>query len=102
MQTYTLSEEAKTDLIEIAQYTLNRWGKKQFNQYKDGLKNKFEAIANKTAQQKPFSTKLPEVSVSKYKYHYIFSIQHKNKPLIIAIIHEKRDILRHLENRLNR
>ncbi len=100
MQSYKITEDAKVDLIEIAHYTLNKWGKDTFIKYRNGLEKAFNAIAKQTSIKKIFSEKLSDVFVKKYKHHYIFYINQKNTVIIIAVIHEKRDILSHLTRRL--
>ncbi len=101
MTLYEISVDAENDLKEIAQYTLNKWGAKVFNQYRNGLIKTFDAIANKNVIEKRVSKKLPDVLVSKYRHHFIFYLTITNqKPIIIAIIHEQRDILKHLIKRL--
>lgn len=44
---------------------------------------------------------LPELYVTKYRYHFIFYL-HKidQKPLIIGVIHEQRDLVNRLSERL--
>ncbi len=100
MKTYKITEDAKIDLIEIAQYTLNKWNKNTFIEYRDGLERVFDTIANHTIIQRNFSEKLSDVFVTKYKYHFIFYIYKNNTPIVIAVIHEKRDILKYLIHRL--
>jgi len=100
LKTYKITEDAKLDLIEIAEYTLKKWGRNIFNQYKNGLTTKFESIANQTIGHKTFSVKLSDVYVTKFRYHFIFYMQVQKEIIVIAVIHEKRDILRCLINRL--
>lgn len=101
MQPYKLSAAAENDLIEIARYTLDNWGKEALEQYRVGLKNTFLNIANNKTPKRTFSAAFPDLLVSKYKYHYIFSISANTAPtVIIGIIHEKRNIVSHLNKRL--
>lgn len=101
MQPYNLSAAAENDLLEIAQYTLNTWGKEALEQYRIGLKNTFLKIAKNDLPKRTFSTTFPDLLVSKYKYHYIFYITKKRTaPVIIGIIHEKRNIVSQLNERL--
>jgi plasmid stabilization system protein ParE len=47
------------------------------------------------------SKNLPEVLFVKAEHHYVFYItEDQKKPLIIAIFHEKQDIVRRLTQRL--
>ena len=101
MSLYEISINAENDLREIAQYTLNKWGNKIFEQYRRGLIKTFDAIANKEVLEKRVSKNLSDVFVSKYRHHFIFYLKTSDhKPIIIAVIHEQRDILNHLIERL--
>jgi len=102
MSSYKLSLDAEKDLQDIAHYTLNAWGKKIFQQYQSGLKKQFKAIAKKEVPRKTFSKQFPELFVSKYRYHFIFYILSTDQtPIIIGVIHEQRDIVSHLAERLS-
>ncbi len=100
MTKYLISKDARNDLKEIAEYTLHHWGRGIFNEYRSGLKEKFVAIANDEVTKKPFSRRMSDVFVTKYRYHFIFYIYKTNTLMIIAVIHEQRDIIRHLRQRL--
>jgi toxin ParE1/3/4 len=41
---YRFSKQARLDLIEIADYTLDRWGLKQAERYLDGLDDCFKRL----------------------------------------------------------
>lgn len=102
MKSYELSTDAEEDLREVARYTLNKWGEEMLHKYRDGLKNIFEEIGNQSRPKKQFSENLPELLVTKYKYHYIFYLsEHVTKPIIIGVIHERRDIVARLTERLS-
>ncbi len=101
MQPCELTEDAEQDLREVARYTLNRWGKKIFQQHRSGLKDTFKAIASSDVPKRSFSKTFPNLLVTKYRYHYIFYlINNRPKPVIIGVIHEKRDIVSRLSERL--
>lgn len=101
MQPYKLSKDAEKGLVDVARYTLNKWGKKTFEQYRGGLKSTFVAIAKNEVVKRSFSKKFPELFVTKYKYHYIFYIfENSDMPIVIGVIHEKRDIVSRLSERL--
>ena len=101
MSGYELTKDAENDLRAVARYTLKEWGKEALTQYRKGLKAIFQKIGNDTVIKKQFSEKHPQLFVAKYKYHYIFYLTNKfEKPIIIGVIHEKRDIVNHLKKRL--
>ena len=98
---YELSLDADQDLQDVARYTLNNLGKSFLLKYRNGLKAKFKAIAGNSIIKKTFSNQFPELYVTKYRYHFIFYL-HKidQKPLIIGVIHEQRDLVNRLSERL--
>lgn len=101
MLSYVLTADAEQDLREVARYTLDRWGSHMLKQYRDGLKEAFHAIAIKALPGRSFSSTFPHLFVAKYRFHYIFYLQGASpKAVIIGIIHERRDIVSRLKERL--
>ena len=102
MASYLLSKEAENDLRDIAKYTLDKWGKEQLTRYRQNLKLKFVAIANDNVERRKFSNKLPHVNVTKAGSHFVFYLTPKESvPIIIGVIHEKRDLVKQLTSRLS-
>lgn len=99
---YELLKDAEADLREVARYTLKKWGKEALANYRGGINKVFIGIGNGEVVSNAFSSKYPHLLVTKYKYHYIFyiTVQREN-PLIIGVIHEKRDIVNRLSERLS-
>jgi plasmid stabilization system protein ParE len=61
----------------------------------------FKNIANRTAYARSFSKRYPQVLVSRCEHHYIFYLHQEIKPpRIIAVLHERMDMLRRLTNRI--
>lgn len=101
MKRYALTKDAENDLREVARYTLNKWGKEALQRYRIGLKELFNAIAENQVIKHSFSQQFPQLLVTKYRYHYIFYLTEGfDKPIIIGVIHEKRDIVNQLSERL--
>lgn len=101
MQEYELTPSAQADLKEIARYTLNEWGKKQSLHYAELLDAGFRKIAAKSAYSRNFSERFPQIRISRCEHHYIFYVHPDNKPpRIIAVLHERMDMLAQLKNRL--
>jgi len=102
MLPYELSVDAENDLREVARYTLNKWGKDALITYRNGLKDKFIEIGESILPKRTFSDSFPNLLITKYKYHYIFYITDKvEKPVIIGVLHEMRDIVSRLGERLS-
>lgn len=98
---YELSLDAEKDLREVARYTRDKWGKEALQKYRHGLKNSFDAIGKGTTQKRTFSESLPQLSVLKYEYHYIFYLsENREKPIIVGVIHERRYVVNQLSERL--
>jgi toxin ParE1/3/4 len=101
MQPYELTASAQADLKDIARYTIAKWGKKQSLHYADLLEMRFREIASRTAYSRALSHRYPQILVSRCEHHYIFYVHPEGKPpRIIAVLHEKMDLLARLKNRL--
>jgi len=99
---YELTKDAEKDLREVARYTLNKWGKEMLQEYRGGLKNTLNEIGKNEVRKHPFSKKFPELFVTKYKYHFVFYLtENLEKPVIIGVIHEQRDVVNRLTERLS-
>lgn len=97
MQKYELTEQTETDLISIWNYTANNWGKIQANNYFAKIENCFDKIVNNKIISKTPLARYKTLKSVKCEHHYIFFLQN-NKTTIIAILHEKMDFIRRLEN----
>ena len=97
-----LTAEAIKDLSDIASYTAETWGYEQAFRYAELLNERFKEIAKKRIFSKvPFSN-YPNVYVSRCEHHYIFFIrpQKSVKPVILAVLHERMNLLARLKERL--
>lgn len=102
MKYYELTKDAESDLREVARYTLHKWGEDKLHEYSGGLKDTFNAIGQKQIRKHSFSKQFPELLATKFKYHFIFYLSDGfEKPIIIGVIHEKRDIANRLTERLS-
>jgi len=102
MTAYLLIPEAEEDIKDIARYTLESWGEKQYFNYAASFERRFQEISNRTAQSRIFSKRFPQVLMTQCEHHYIFHIHKKGYvPLIIAILHERMDMLAWVENRVS-
>ncbi|MEQ1635247.1 MAG: type II toxin-antitoxin system RelE/ParE family toxin [Methylococcales bacterium] len=102
MQPYDLTPAAEEDIKEIARYTLKHWGKKQALHYATLLENRFLIIAGGTCLSRTFSERFAQIQVTRCEHHYIFYIHPDGKrPCIIAVLHERMDIVIRLKSRLD-
>ena len=101
MPEYRLTPDAEDDLLEIAIYTIRRWGLQQADVYEAALVGCFQTIGQGKEQSSAPITHRPELQVTRCRHHYVFSLREKNSPaLIVAILHEKMDLMVRLRERL--
>jgi plasmid stabilization system protein ParE len=61
----------------------------------------FQKLVTRNVRSKTFSPQFPHVFVTSCEHHYIFYLHHeKEKTIIIAVLHERMDLLTHLKKRL--
>ena len=101
MPPYELTPAAQNDLREIARYTLKQWGETQSLHYAGLLEQCFVEIAARSKVSRAVSERYPTLRVCRCEHHYVFYLYPIDKPpLIIAVLHEKMDILKRLKGRL--
>ena len=99
---YELAEAAARDLEGIALYTISKWGSKQALRYVALLSSHFDAIGNGKARTRIFLQHRPELHVSRVQHHYVFHLSRvKDRPLILAVLHERMDLMSRLRERLS-
>lgn len=96
---YELSAEAIKDIREIWNYTVDKWGEKQANNYIKNIFECFEEIAAGDIIYKKFFIDDKEVKSVRCEHHYIFFLI-KKKPIITRVLHEKMDFISVLNKRL--
>ncbi len=96
---YELSKEAIKDIREIWNYTVDKWGEKQANNYVEEIFECFEAIVDGDIIYKKIFIGNKEIKTIKCARHYIFFVL-KKKPIITRILHEKMDFISALNKRL--
>lgn len=92
--------EAEQDLKEIADYTFEKWGLTQAIKYSEALDMCFEKIAKKNITAKKFSLNYSNLFYVLCEKHYIFYLE-GNPCVVIAILHQSMDIVKHLKQRSN-
>lgn len=101
MYTYQLSALAAEDLDEILQYTFERFGRKQMLKYSNQLAACLDEISKDDGLYKKIEIEKYTVRSLRCQKHYLFGLEREDKSLlIIAILHEKMELIRRLRNRL--
>lgn len=97
--TYVLTTRAAAELREITSYTYDRWGEQQSRLYTGRLFTCMEALAAGRGRAMPHLD--PGVRMTRCAHHYIFGLVREGNPmLIVALLHERMDIMMRLAGRL--
>lgn len=98
---YVLTAGAAADIREITRYTLANWGEQQCRVYIAALETKAAALARGQGLYKDMAELMPGLRVAASGKHYIFCLPRPEGPaLILAVLHERMDMLARLKNRL--
>lgn len=101
MSAYLLTEAADADLRNIIRYTRNQWNDEQVRRYIAKLE---KGIGRLAAGEQPFknlSAVYPALRVALCENHYVFCLARDAAlPLIVAIFHERMDLITRLGDRL--
>jgi len=96
---FLLTRQAEQDLSDIWRYTYDKWGERQADDYLHKLESCFNKIATGQLQLRDLLDHSTKIKFIRCEHHYIFLII-KHKPIIIAVLHEKMDLLQRIKKRL--
>lgn len=101
MTGYVLTEAAESDLRAIVRYTRKQWGNAQVRQYIAKLEQGMASLAGGQGVFKDMSDLFPDLRMGWCEHHYIFCLPREGAPaLIVAIFHERMDLMTRLDDRL--
>jgi len=96
MHKYRLTPSAKSDLIEIWNYTVEAWGEKQAENYLQEIEDKLTQLA----ENPDLGRRRPEIAHRYYSFparkHIIFYLMSDDYINIIGILHGRMDIDKNL------
>lgn len=102
MTAYVLADEAEVDLRKIVRYTRKQWGEAQARTYVAKLKQGMVRLAARQGAFKDMDDVYPRLRMVHCEHHYIFCLLRDDAPvLIIAILHERMDLITRLSDRLS-
>lgn len=99
MAGYDLTNAAEDDLRGIWTYTHETWGADQADRYLDQIEACFDAVASCRAQSRQFERLPSDVSIHRCQHHFIVWLAGP-RPIIVAVLHERMEFIRHLKDRL--
>ena len=96
-----LQEGAAEDLRSILQYTRETWSVVQAQSYAEKLRVGLERLAEGKGVYKILGDIHPSLRVARCEHHYLFCLwRNAAPPMIIAILHERMDLISRLADRL--
>lgn len=99
---YVLTDAAEADLRGIIRYTRDQWGEAQLRRYMARLEEGIIRLASSRQPFKDMRSLHPALRMARCEQHYIFCLPRENAPaLIVAILHERMDLMVRLAGRLN-
>lgn len=100
---FELTTSADADIEEIVRYTLDQWGAEQATKYVRRLDQHFEAIGSGdalTLTKRIFKNR-EDLWASRCQKHVVFhQARIGDCPLILAVFHERMDLMVRLKDRL--
>ena len=97
MAKYVISERAKNDLREIADYTQRRWSDEQAERYVRMLFGEFARLADKPLVGRSYDNYRVGLRGYSYGKHVVlYRVLSRSKVRIVRILHERMDFSKHL------
>jgi len=98
---YVLTAAAEADLRSTIRYTRQKWGCVQVRDYMDKLERGIARLAAGQGAFKDLGALYPALHMAHCEHHYIFCLRRENAPpLIVAILHERMNLMTRLADRL--
>jgi len=98
---YVLTTEAAADLRAIIRHTHQQWGAAQVRRYIAKLEAGIVKALSAQGAFKDLDTLYPKLRVAHCAHHYVFYLPREGAPaLIVAIFHERMDLMARLADRL--
>ncbi len=98
---YILTAAAEADLREIIRYTRKQWGDAQVRSYIAKLEGGIARLAAGEGAFKDMTALYPALRMVRCEHHYIFCLPRDDAPsLVVAIFHERMDLMLRLADRL--
>lgn len=99
---YALTSDAEADLRGIIRHTRKEWGAAQVRSYVAKLEAGITRVAAGQGAFRELDALYPALRVARCEHHYIFCLPRENAPaLIVAILHERMDLMARLAGRLD-
>ena len=99
MPAYRFAPAAADDLTDIWLYSHATWGERQADRYVEALHICCARLAAGAARAKPVPA-IDGVKSHHCRHHHIFFIERREAIIVIAVLHERMDLMQRLRHRL--
>jgi len=97
---YVLTSAAEADLRSIIRYTRKEWGDPQVRHYVTELEFGIAQLAEGRRHHRDLSSLYPELCGARVGRHFVFYLPRDKQPvLVLAILHERMDLMVRLSER---
>ena len=98
-----LFRSAEADLRGIIRYTRQQWSEQQVRVYIGRLERGIARLAARQGAYRDMSDLYPTLLMAHCEHHYAFALPREVAPaLIVAILHERMDLMTRLAERQNK
>ena len=98
---YILTAAAEADVRSIIRYTRQQWGDRQVRAYMARLEQGIVQLASGKGISRDLGDMHAGLRMARCEHHYVFCRdREQGLPLIIAILHERMDLIQRLGERL--
>lgn len=99
---YILTDDAANDMRDLIRYTRRTWGAAQARRYAEDLEKGIIRLTADPARFRDMNEIYPTLRMALCEHHYVFCLPQNNAPtLIVAILHQRMDLIVRLADRLN-
>lgn len=100
---YVLTLEAEADLRGIIRYTRQQWSDEQVRVFIGRLERGIARLAARQGAYREMSDLYPKLLMAHCEHHHAFALPGEGGPaLIVAILHERMDLMARLAERLSK
>jgi plasmid stabilization system protein ParE len=98
-RTFRLTRRAEESLIEIAHWTIEKFGLRQADIYEAEILSRCEAIVNGQAHSRSCSILVDDAADLRYLRageHFLVFLERSDEVIIVDILHSRSDLPRHI------
>ena len=96
MKRLDLTEIARADLASIRRYSTRTWGRDRTTQYMDALRDTMKGLVRGAVITRPREDLRPGIQMATSGRHCIFFEADDSHVLVVRVLHDRMDYLRHL------